>query len=1346
MKKKTLLATLVMLSILNGNVFAESVKPDNYDDFFENGENQVQISKNGNYTFKNGASIINTDLEKDDGAQAIIHHSGTNKDNINKITINVGNNEKRSQFILKGVSSEKILNDCVDAKGIIDDNDGLLLFTKNNNIINAYDYSQTTISTKNTDIWLTGTFINGIASNDKYYATGKEYTFNINFNVEGNNSTNFNIYGNMFTGINAGDCGKYSFNNLNDFNIVNTYRPQEPQKVNSNQVGIWLRCDTQVDIDADNLYIGGVNGSDETVFGSAFRVANGSKLNVSVNDKFTLTSSKIGIQNAASYAYINADSINIYATGDDAYTSYGAVLQGGGYLNLKAKNNINLSGSGVGLRFNNDRLSFPTNGSVEYNEKVLGEAEVTSEEGSIFIEGRKGYGLRSEIRQYQDSVKKAVVTADKDIKIKGKKSGVSYYAASRMLDVTSKNSNIQISSDNIGLSVGGSTNGVDNKTYLRGEANFDASNGSIDIYGQKSGIVADNSQVSIRKKLDGKVTMVNGAYFADVNITAKDAVNIVGTDDYGIQAKNTLKNTLSDIELKDSALPEDVNLNLKVTSQGTINVLGGKAGIMATAVKDKFVKDEFDNEVLNTLSIDFGSKVNLTANGDIAVQGGDYGVIAFENSNVDITSKNGNILIGATNTNTEKESNTAAVYAENGANTQSTVNINAGNGVVSVLSGNKGLWASGKGGTINVDGAVNINANYFADESATRSAGEDVHLAVVAGVKSPEEGQNGKGLVDINLKGDVGLVDINLKGDVTSSIYGDIVGARGGEVDIKRESGNGALVVNGDVLAGNGGTVSLDMGKNGVLTGRIDDYMDADKKNGNSFFAPQFSYEIEDSGKVDLILGDGSRWNVDGQSWVTTINAGKNTVIDLTGAVTDRNTSAHALTIGTLNGDANFRMNLDGFDKANSDMLYIKNSNGEYNVILDDAVTSEEIGETGLRFATIDNGNVNFKNVVVYNAGAFDVKYKVGKDAYEGHLENDDYNGTEFGEVKPGTEAVDKFFKGEESTINKLADSESTLTNYKIVDVHSRELNNTGKTIVGMSRANYSNAIYMDRLNKRLGEARYINGEEDQGMWVRIRHDRIGKDNAFRSQNTMYELGYDEKQECDNGERRVGFAVDYMHGDTSYSNISGKGEIDRYGLWLYDTWMGDKGHYADYVAKWGHLKNDFGIYAAGVKDKITGDYSNNVFSISAEYGRKKDIGNDWYIEPQAQLQLARVTGADYVTNQNTKVSVDGINSLIGRAGFRIGKDFGEEKQSTVYLKADVMHEFLGDQDISLKDKTSDGNWSTLSYENEGTWYDVGFGFATQLSKASYAFMDFEKSFGHDNDETYQINAGVQWSF
>ncbi len=52
----------------------------------------------------------------------------------------------------------------------------------------------------------------------------------------------------------------------------------------------------------------------------------------------------------------------------------------------------------------------------------------------------------------------------------------------------------------------------------------------------------------------------------------------------------------------------------------------------------------------------------------------------------------------------------------------------------------------------------------------------------------------------------------------------------------------------------------------------------------------------------------------------------------------------------------------------------------------------------------------------------------------------------------------------------------------------------------------------------------------------------------------------------------------------------------------------------------------------------------------------------------------------------------------------------------------------------------------VTYGNEGTWCDVGFGFAAAMSKTSYAYLDFEKSFGNDNDETYQINAGMQWSF
>ena len=747
----------------------------------------------------------------------------------------------------------------------------------------------------------------------------------------------------------------------------------------------------------------------------------------------------------------------------------------------------------------------------------------------------------------------------------------------------------------------------------------------------------------------------------------------------------------------------------------------------------------------------------------------------------------------------------SALYAEDGA----TINLSGINNIQTYYAdpsdegtSERAVWAYDKA-NINIDGYTYISTYDY--ENSPNS----MDIAIAAGTATnldkddfTDDALNAAGLANVKLNYE------NYNG-YKSQVKGDILSAYAGRVNIDAKDTTSGIDITGNLLAGNNGILNVDLGKGGVLLGRADDYGDAGVVNngqageGNEhqeFFDPAFSSTIHKGGRVDLGMGAGSTWFVTGQSWITTIDTTKakgdaeneRAKIDLVTEYKDKDGSdiaAHALTVYEFKGDADFLMSLSG-NRADTDMLYMKHADGNYRIMLDKDITTSDINQdyatgenySGLRFATVGaDSDVTFTVGSYDNGGAFNVEYEVGQDAYgsdETAHENEAYNGTELNGGKPGDNMVDNFFgsngapvsdeTGNEGAISTasansimlMSEEPETLAeetqandtnaynaiNHKIIAVKCTELNDTGKTILNMSRANYSNAIYMDRLNKRLGEARYINSEEDEGMWVRIRHDRIGKDDAYRSQNTMYELGYDQKQECDNGERRVGMAIDYMHGDTGYDQIAGKGEIDRYGLWLYDTWMGDKGHYADYVAKWGHLSNDFEVYTMQNGDKVTGDYSNNVFSVSAEYGRKKDIGNDWYFEPQVQAQLARVTGADYTTNQGTKVSVDGINSLIGRAGFRLGKDFGEEKQSTVYIKADVLHEFLGDQDVRVLDKSSDNKWAGISYENEGTWYDVGFGFATQMSKNSYAFMDFEKSFGNDNDETYQINVGMQWSF
>ncbi|WP_303963524.1 autotransporter outer membrane beta-barrel domain-containing protein, partial [Succinatimonas hippei] len=270
---------------------------------------------------------------------------------------------------------------------------------------------------------------------------------------------------------------------------------------------------------------------------------------------------------------------------------------------------------------------------------------------------------------------------------------------------------------------------------------------------------------------------------------------------------------------------------------------------------------------------------------------------------------------------------------------------------------------------------------------------------------------------------------------------------------------------------------------------------------------------------------------------------------------------------------------------------------------------------------------------------------------------------------------------------------------------HGPVLSDAAHSVINMSRANYATAVYMDTLNKRQGEARFANGS-DNGVWVRLRHDNIGKDDSFRTHDTMVEVGFDQGIALESGSLHTGVAFDYMNGQIDYHAVDGDGDIDRYGVWFYTTYLGNNGQYADLVLKYGHLKNDFGFNTKSLGEHVSGDYSNDVASISAEYGWKFSNSNNYYIEPQAQLQYSYVTGADYTTSQGTKVELESIHSLIGRVGFRAGKDFNTETPITAYIRGDVLHEFLGDQDIYASDPTG---VMDVTYENDDTWYSAGVG-------------------------------------
>ena len=766
-----------------------------------------------------------------------------------------------------------------------------------------------------------------------------------------------------------------------------------------------------------------------------------------------------------------------------------------------------------------------------------------------------------------------------------------------------------------------------------------------------------------------------------VSLNATNANNIVYVDGgYGISGNASAININSQSGNNSIEVTQGIAIEANNGSNISLNANKGQNNIKASDIAISVNKNNIDKDIAN---ISTDTAVKITGKDNIInattaidnIDDGNVEIIASENNSID-----------------------GLIHAKNKANTKIQ-------GKVNYLKNDNGqsiIWADA--GTIDITGTSIIQAN---SQQVALLANNDINN-LNQGIITASFGQNSVIKGDIIAK-DNGLIKLNV-----SNSNDDISG----------------LIIEGNILAENQGNISLDIGNNSLITGNINDY---------SYLADLNNQNLKQenlAGNISIDFNNKSRWNVVRQSFISKINTKENNIIDMVGYNTEN--KPHSLMVKEFNGDSNFVMNLNG-NRQNTDMVYLNSGTGNYNVILANAVTKNDIGQNGLRFATVGDKNKQvFKNAVAYNDGFFNIKYQIASEDYdvnneENTLYNNGDNSDLLTENRPGNDIINNIFGNNEDAVN-----------YKLVNIEEKTLSNAGKTILNMTKANYDVAVFMGRLDKRMGDVHYLN-KNDDGIWFRLRHDRIEKDLGYTVDGNMYELGYDKLFLRDNGQERLGLAFDYMKGSTSYDDIAGKGNNSRKGIWLYDTWIGDDGHYSDYILKWGHLENDFEIAGTKKLNLIKGNYDNDVFSASAEYGYMKNLKNDWYITPQVQLQLAKVTGADYITNQNTNVHVDGIDSIIGRAGFKLGKNFGDNKKNTFYLKADVLREFLGEQFVSVKDVTSDNEYVGFKYDHSGYWYDVGFGFNIETKKDSYAFLDVERRFGNGNKNSYQINGGFYWA-
>ena len=930
-----------------------------------------------------------------------------------------------------------------------------------------------------------------------------------------------------------------------------------------------------------------------------------------------------------------------------------------------------------------------------------------------------------------------------------------------------------------------------------------AANNIVEVGGNpmhQEGITAHgNATITLKAKENNKITVENAIYSSDGISTLTNRTGArPGTRDDGnkiiLEAGGdnivTMKADDADADyVKNSDVLNKTKYYEKKLGSNGIFAYGDKS-LVKLVGENNIVKSEISEKskafTHNSIYSWNKAKVELSAKNDNIVQGGTnglhssdssialkgennaisslkYNVLAYNKAKVDLTAENKNTLsdaifgvyaYGATSTvnlsskdKNEVKSTRVGLYSQDG----SSINVD---GKDNIIEGDKFALIGMDGGNLSIH--ANRENNITGDAGIYAKNNSKVNLtglshvinvsdAAIHSLDKSEVSIDGQITIHsavANIARDNSLINLRYKGN--SSIDGATV-SDGGSVSIMPldNSDNNVMRLTGDVLAVNNGKVELDFTPNSRLVGRLDNFSGlTDSKHKDLFEQYVTKLDSKSAGEINLNLAKDALWTMTGQSWIDKLSGEGTVDFD-----SNSKTSGRALHIGELAGANKFLMHLNK-DGIHSDMLYVKKGTSTPQEVvvknLSEVLDSMNYGER-LRFATVTDSKNEFVNGKKYidDTHLMEDALTVEYSAHNGDKNNEDaynksFNGSEMTTEKAGNNYIDQTYAG------------GNRQNVYLVKQATGNPSRNVKNINDMFDSTAHYAFTLDTYTKREGERAFSTLDKKEGDWIRLTHTRLIQSNAFRFHNNDFEIGYDRfslnEQEK---KRKWGISFDYGHGRTSLWNTFGKGKIRKYELALYNTTQyidkeGDETGYIDNVLKIGKLRNR--VIARNHMGQLWGEgkYSNTLFSISTEYGRRKFLDDDklWRITPQVQLQYSYLRGAGYRLDNGINVNLSHVNSLIGRLGLDVVRKFDEGKK-LFYIKGNILHEFLGSR--SFKAFEGNSNYAQ-KWNTRGTWYSAGLGYNARTGKKTNVFADAEKEFSGGKKGSYNIRLSISHQF
>lgn len=695
----------------------------------------------------------------------------------------------------------------------------------------------------------------------------------------------------------------------------------------------------------------------------------------------------------------------------------------------------------------------------------------------------------------------------------------------------------------------------------------------------------------------------------------------------------------------------------------------------------------------------------------------DYSIGSNDAENVQITSDSGNSGFSLNITSSAKGTINGQQLTVNGQTffTGSGVELAIGTkgvtNTVSINSSNKYVVFSGYDAKVNIN-AENININSYADFVAPAVWGEGGGFISL-------NGEN----ININAK-NYGLIafsgsELNVNGNLVVNVVNakNAIDTRGNAIININTDGKHTTVLNGDIVFETPSTASGSIinsnininlsGEESSWTGRA--YQEYNVKNESGRYELIYSVELdahEDYGDVTgfkMNINNGASWNMTDDSFINNVTVENGGVINV-------QENVKAFNVGTAADKGGITLN--------NGIINLQGENQQ--------ITVTELDGTGGTVNTNSLYNkMNIKNVdedtaITVNGSGEIADAIYGGDATAQNLADVVTTGT-------GKSAASQITTDEGIIAGKItADvKDGEVTNYTVAK-------NT--TNVGISNLAAINLMTWRQenndMNKRLGELRDSKGEH--GVWARMVRGEVEYE-SIQNQYNYYQIGYDEKLSTDPN-WTVGMFLTRTEGNSTFR--TGSAENNHTGVGVYGSYLKDDGSFIDLVAKYARIDSDFNANG-GVG---SGDYNTNGYSISAEYGKRFEQGNGFWIEPQVELTYGTVGAVDYTTGNGAKVRQEGMDSLVGRVGFSIGKDI---KAGNIYARASYLYDFDGETEVTM---SHSGISDVYEQDLGGGWFEVGLGANINLSDATHLYFDVEKTYGGDVATPWQWSAGMRWTF